>query len=421
MSDMPLDYAIYEIAAPYIILIIAFLLFVIFRRRGDKGALQLFWLVLWAAGYLVTNYLELMVRSETAKVLFAGMENVFVALIPVSWLRFVFDFVDQRDWNRLSRFWPFLLYPLLATALVFTNDSHRLFWQEVRFVPEGRALVMQVTHGSLYYVVMLLGYGILLAGILLIVLEFFRNHSMYRRQLSWIILGIAVSVLFNLVYVFRPFPGVKKDLTPIGFALGAVCFFVGIFRYRFLELAPAPRSRLFDAIRDGILVINGRRKIVDMNSAAMAILGIADPDLGSPVSKYGLLSPLLEKEDGDNEVEVDVCTGPGPDASHYAARLRPLYGKDTGRGVGVITLHDITERVRLFEEIRTLRGIVPICASCKKIRSDEGFWQSVESYVSARSYAEFSHGLCPECAHRLYPDLAQKPSGPPDPGPGPKS
>jgi hypothetical protein len=56
-------------------------------------------------------------------------------------------------------------------------------------------------------------------------------------------------------------------------------------------------------------------------------------------------------------------------------------------------------------EIRQLRGIVPICASCKKVRDDDGFWDQVESYIAARTEAEFSHGLCPSCARSLYPDL----------------
>lgn len=58
---------------------------------------------------------------------------------------------------------------------------------------------------------------------------------------------------------------------------------------------------------------------------------------------------------------------------------------------------DITARKQAELEIRTLRGIVPICSYCKKIRDDKGFWSQVEAYVSKHSYAEFSHGACPEC------------------------
>lgn len=53
-------------------------------------------------------------------------------------------------------------------------------------------------------------------------------------------------------------------------------------------------------------------------------------------------------------------------------------------------------------EIQTLRGILPICTKCKKIRDDEGFWIQVEQYIAEHSHAEFSHGLCEHCAEELY-------------------
>jgi PAS domain S-box-containing protein len=55
-------------------------------------------------------------------------------------------------------------------------------------------------------------------------------------------------------------------------------------------------------------------------------------------------------------------------------------------------------------KIKTLSGMLPICASCKKIRDDEGYWNQIETYLSKHSKAEFSHGICPECAKKLYPD-----------------
>jgi DNA-binding response OmpR family regulator len=63
---------------------------------------------------------------------------------------------------------------------------------------------------------------------------------------------------------------------------------------------------------------------------------------------------------------------------------------------------------RAKEEIHTLRGIVPVCAACKRIRDRSGSWETMESYISARSEAEFTHGLCPECIRKLYPEEAAK-------------
>lgn len=59
-------------------------------------------------------------------------------------------------------------------------------------------------------------------------------------------------------------------------------------------------------------------------------------------------------------------------------------------------------------DIKKLSGLLPICASCKKIRDDHGYWQQVEEYLEEHSDAQFSHGICPDCVEKLYPDLAQK-------------
>ena len=75
----------------------------------------------------------------------------------------------------------------------------------------------------------------------------------------------------------------------------------------------------------------------------------------------------------------------------------------------------IKEREKLYLElkdamtqIKTLKGIIPICAKCKKIRDDKGYWGQVEIYIREHSEAEFSHGICPECKEELYGDFLRK-------------
>ncbi len=58
--------------------------------------------------------------------------------------------------------------------------------------------------------------------------------------------------------------------------------------------------------------------------------------------------------------------------------------------------------------VKELSGILPICANCKKIRDDEGYWHDVDIYISEHTKAEFSHGICAECAAKLYPSLFDK-------------
>jgi transcriptional regulator with PAS, ATPase and Fis domain len=99
----------------------------------------------------------------------------------------------------------------------------------------------------------------------------------------------------------------------------------------------------------------------------------------------------------------------------------PIYHHD-GKLLGAVeTLQDITARKLMEEEklrlnnelmeamnqIKTLSGLIPICAACKKIRDDKGYWNQIESYLEEHSEAEFSHGLCPECFRIYFPEAAK--------------
>lgn len=68
----------------------------------------------------------------------------------------------------------------------------------------------------------------------------------------------------------------------------------------------------------------------------------------------------------------------------------------------------IAELEAAINQIKTLKGLIPMCASCKKIRDDSGYWEEVEEYVMKHSEAEFSHGICPECMNKLYPEYFDK-------------
>lgn len=72
----------------------------------------------------------------------------------------------------------------------------------------------------------------------------------------------------------------------------------------------------------------------------------------------------------------------------------------------MMTLRRLNEELQAaLDNVKTLRGLLPICASCKKIRDDEGYWQQVEVYIRDHSEADFTHGLCPDCLLKIYPDF----------------
>ncbi len=123
----------------------------------------------------------------------------------------------------------------------------------------------------------------------------------------------------------------------------------------------------------------------------------------------------------NNKRECALHKDTGEKRWHLTSKV-PLFDKQ-GRVTGIVGIaRDITEqklaeeeRERLLNElqktlneVKTLSGLVPICANCKKIRDDKGFWNQVESYIQERSDARFSHGICPDCFKILYPGYCSK-------------
>ena len=135
------------------------------------------------------------------------------------------------------------------------------------------------------------------------------------------------------------------------------------------------------------------------------------------------ICPLAEAvEKGVHSVVEHVHYGEHGEKLHVEVSATPI--KDhNGKVIQVVHItRDITARMKAEEEreslirdlqkalgeIKALSGLLPICANCKKIRDDKGYWNQIEVYISEHSRAEFSHGLCPECTEKLYPGYAKK-------------
>jgi AmiR/NasT family two-component response regulator len=103
--------------------------------------------------------------------------------------------------------------------------------------------------------------------------------------------------------------------------------------------------------------------------------------------------------------------------------VKPLHPEEVDRALTIamarhgdlMALKQLNEELRLknealgqaLAEVKTLRDILPICTFCKKIRDDQGYWEQVESYILKHTDSKFSHGICPECLKKHYPDIAE--------------
>lgn len=145
--------------------------------------------------------------------------------------------------------------------------------------------------------------------------------------------------------------------------------------------------------------------------------------IGHPDDRELIAAHLKDELESKEPLAADfrIVTRSGEERwiGHICQPVYNAHGISLGRRA---TNRDITKRklaeheqerlVRELQEalahVKTLSGLLPICAACKKIRDDKGYWRQIEAYIRDHSEAEFSHSICPECARKMYPKLKKR-------------
>lgn len=183
---------------------------------------------------------------------------------------------------------------------------------------------------------------------------------------------------------------------------------------------------LFSYSLDAVYLSTKEGKFIDFNQATVDLLGYSREELFNLNIRQLYANPddrprfqkEIEQKGALKEYEAKFRRKDGTEIDCLlTATLR--YDKDRNIVGYQGIIRDITARKRMEKEreiliaelqdalkkIKTLSGLVPICASCKKIRDDKGYWNQLEIYIQEHTQAEFSHGLCPDCMKKLYPDI----------------
>lgn len=388
----------------------------VWRWRAVRAGLPLALLLAAVAQWALATALEAAAIGIPHKVFWGTVGYVGITTSPVLFFIFALAYTHQDRWLTRRNLSLLFLVPLVSLVLVVTNKGHNLIWTSFVLSNDSRN-IMIYGHGPWFWVMVAYVYTLIVTGILLLIGAALRNRHVYRRQSALILLAGLFPCAGNILYLFEwgPFPG--QDLTPISFVLTGLLLTVNFYWFHFLDLVPIARDALVENMHDGVLVLDDKNRIADVNPAAPELIGVealrVAKDVGAALAAWpalveACLSPI------EAHFEVDLAGDPPRHLGVRVSHLRDRRERVTGR---LIVLRDITarkqadqDREQLVNElqaalasVKTLRGLLPICANCKKIRDDEGYWRSVEEYVMDHSEAAFSHGICPECMAQLYP------------------
>jgi PAS domain S-box-containing protein len=193
-----------------------------------------------------------------------------------------------------------------------------------------------------------------------------------------------------------------------------------------LRASEARYRRLFEASSDGILILDATtNEITDVNPGLTKMTGysrqhfVGKKPWETPLFKETeTITKVFENLRHEGFVRYDDMPLNAKDGREISAQFVSNVYAVNRRRVIQCNIRDTTarrqaelEKEELIAElkealgkIKTLSGMLPICASCKKIRNDAGYWEQIESFLRDHSDAEFSHGICPDCAKKLYPE-----------------
>jgi PAS domain S-box-containing protein len=324
------------------------------RHRSAPGATPLAALMLavtvWSAAYV----LELGSPDLRTKIFWSNLTYLGIVTAPLAWLALALQHTGNGKWLTRRRLILLAIIPLLSTALVWTNDLHHLFHTSIDLDTSGPYPMLDATHNVAFWVHAAYCYLLLLIGTGLLILMFIRSPHLYQSQAAALLIGALSPWIANAVFIFGWSPFGKLDLTPFAFALTGLAMGWGLFRFRLLDVVPVARDTIIESMSDGVIVLDSKDRIVDLNPVAEGILSVsASEAVGQPAQQVLSRWPdLVERYRSVPETHTEIAVGEGVVQRYFDLRISPL--RDWRRYlVGrLIVLRDITRRKEMEEELQ---------------------------------------------------------------------
>lgn len=315
------------------------------RRRPASGATT-FTLFMIAAGIWCFAYaLEIAAVDLPDKLFWAKVQYLGISTVGAFCLIFTLQY---------TRRWPYpiayfsLLFVIPAITIIITWLEPRtgLLWQEIMLDETGPFPALTFEYGPVFWLIVSYSYLELLTSTIILIGFSRRVPGIYKRQIQMLVLATLFPWIGNGLYVTQLSPIPNLDLTPFGFALTGIVMGFSLWRVQLLDITPVARNNVLENIADGVLVLNRRGQIIDLNRSAAHLLGLsAETALGNLFTETAV-GPLMPLADANPETgyhgEVDLSAN--GKSLFVDLQISPLHDHRNEFIGRTLVLHDVTER-----------------------------------------------------------------------------
>jgi PAS domain S-box-containing protein len=312
-------------------------------RRRVRGAGWYAVLLLSIAFWSLAYAWELSAQLHATKLLALRIKYLAVVLMPTGWIGFILAFVGSPAEHVRRRVLPVAAVSAIMLALAWTDGWHGLFWGRLTVEQIGAYAILR-GRGPFFWVNVLYTYAVLAAGIVLLASHAMHSPYLYKNRARLLMVGTVVPWAGNVVFVMSRHETII-DPTPFLFTCTAVIAALAVFRYELFEPVPTLRDARIESVGDGVIILDRRSRMADLNPAAERILGRRRAEVAG-ASIAGLLPGW--PSDAVPASPTDITLGSGPTAGIYDVRCTQMCSRAGEVTGAIVLLRDVTER-RLAE------------------------------------------------------------------------
>lgn len=330
---------------PYIITIFLnlFISFYLLKNRSRNGAgafiCTLLFCTLWCAGSLM----ELSVVSVPAKIFWTKMAYPAYAFSPVAWFVMVLRMTDRPYGTNWRKIGILCIIPVITAILAWTNDFHHWIWYGV--LPDMNQLphTIVLEHGWWFWVHAVYSDGLNLLSIILTI-WFWRNKApLYSRQFKYLAFSMLFVMFVNAAYVMKIGPHI--DATPIAWGVASLFIAWALFRNKLFDLMPIARTRVMENMPDGIIVIDIKDRIADINPAASQIFRHGHENhIGDGIASFFEGWPVLQTAVAAEKEYSSFTQIQDGLLRYYEALCHPIQNERAVTLGRLLIIRDVTEK-----------------------------------------------------------------------------
>ena len=367
--SMDFNFTIYSGLFLAVSMISFFAALLAWQRRSVIGAKELALLMIAAGFWAFWIIFETASQSADLKIFWSKLEYFGAVSAPVLYFIFVLRFTGKGRFISLKNITLLFIIPVITLIFAITNDRHHLVWSGFSSISE-KTNIMEYYHGIWFWIGYLAyNYILFIVSTYFLFYFIFYQKKVFRAQGFIIFFAGLCPWIASIFYLFGISPVSGIDLPPISIILSGSLFGFAILSTPFLDLVPVARERLVEVLPEGILVLDGQNRIIDINESALSFLGIRNKNIigiraeSSDASVVLLLNAVL-----DHEIIKEIDVKENDEISSYRITKQPIITHPHSR---LVVIHNITERklleLKIYNQNREL----------SKLNSDKDRFMSI--------------------------------------------